>query len=150
MALPSPLLLPSRKNEIKPALIRPEQHHKHTTPPRPLHPPVPMSPVPQGRHHPGFPMHNSQPGRAPGVLHPAASNQQELQLVGNVNVLENKLQVGFSRKPLHTIAITFLNDNFLSRLSKVLCKDFILLEEIHPPDFPRLIEKQRKVLILMR
>lgn len=150
MPLPSPLLLPSRKNEIKPALIRPEQHHKHTTPARPLHPPVPMSPVPQGRHHPGFPMHSSQPGRAPGVLHPAASNQQELQLVGNVNVLENKLQVGFSRKPLHTIAITFLNDNFLSRLSKVLCKDFILLEEIHPPDFPRLIEKQRKVLILMR
>lgn len=61
-----------------------------------------------------------------------------------------QLPTRFRCKPSAPIAIVFPNVNFLSHLSKVLCEGFILLEEIHPPDFPRLRERQREVLILMR
>lgn len=77
------------------AAVCPEQDHNICTSPTP---PVPLEP--QGQHH--FPTCRERQFSArqspTGFLHPAASNQRELELVGNVNVLENKLQVGFSSK----------------------------------------------------
>lgn len=72
-------------------------------------------------------------------------------LVPNGNTQGNGLWMVSEANSLHAVAIMFPNVNFLSHLSKALCKVLSCWrEEIHPPDFCRLTERQREVSILMR